>query len=169
MLVTARVPFVDARASDLSLALGRPPAEALGAVAGETGPFRVELRVLGCSHQALVSADGLELSETVACLPGAGAPLPDQHEGGAGRWRYRFEGAVARLDGHAFARRARALVADVGRDPLGLVGVFPGPAGAFTAVRFRDVAGRTALVWETWHGYPQARELVRTRGTVSAA
>ena len=169
MLVTARVPFVDARASDLSLALGRPPAEALGRVAVELGPFRAELRVLGCSHQALVRADGLALSETVACLPGEGSPMPDRHEDAAGRWRYRFEGAVARLDRHAFARRARALVANVGRDPRGLVSVFPGPAGAFTAVRFRTGAGPAALAWETWHGYPQAGELVLTRGTVSAS
>ena len=159
MLIRLDVPFADVRAGELSLTLGAPPAPAVEILELSLNGFDVELRLLGCSHQALVG----EISETVACRPGASGPLPAS----AGAGDYSFRAATTRHDPVAYARRARRAIAAAARDEASLVGIFPGPAHAFTAVRVRPLAG--GITWTTWHGYPQTGELVlttsRLRGT----
>jgi len=162
-------PYADVRAADLVLALDGPPAPALDTLGLVLGELRLELRLLGHSHQAIVTAPGFELSETVSCRPGAGddGRLPDA-------W-------AVRRDGRAYAFSAEvlsldelddgAITAAVAEDPQGLIGVFAGRAGAFTALRgaaVREPRG-SGVRWETWHAYPQTGELVHTTGEVLRA
>ena len=155
MLVELALPFVDVRASDLSLVLGAPRAPALEVLTQRLGDVEVELRLLGCSHQAIVG----ELSETVACVPGVPGRLPASRDEGD----YRFEAHVERLSTH----RARCLLDGVRDDPAALAALFPGLRDAFTALRVAAVPG--AVSWATWHAYPQTGELVCTRSVVRTA
>jgi len=156
-------PYADVRAADLVLALDAPAAPALGVLRLEIAGVDVELRLLGHSHQVAVSADGLALRETVACRPGLPGDLPDHRSARQGPHRYAFAATIDSLD-----RAAAAAVAQrVAADPNGLVGVFPGEDGAFTALRAGPAATPgTGVSWETWHVYPQSGELVHTTGTV---
>lgn len=163
MLIRLDVASADVRAADLQLLLEAAPEPGLEALAAEAGGFAVELRLLGCSHQALVDG-GETLSETVACRPGRSGSLPERSRRHAGDAEYAFGARVHRLRRRAYVRRARHLIAAVAGRPDGLVGLFPGPAGAFTALRLRPT-GR-GVVWSTWHGYPQTGELVVTRSTL---
>jgi hypothetical protein len=149
VLVELELPFVDARASDLALTLGEPAAPALQVLAATVNGIEVELRVLGCSHQVLAQ----DLSETVACRPGAEGDLPALAEDGP----YRFKARVEPLT----ATRAATLLAGMRDDPNALVAVFPGPKDAFTGMRVYPVPGGAG--WVTWHAYPQTGELVCTR------
>ncbi len=148
------VGFVDTRAAELGYALGLDPLPALRTCELTLAGRRVELRILGCSHQVLVRRGGaVELCETVACLSAGGAPLPGRHEAPGG---YRFTSTV------------RALPADprAALPPGCLLAAFPGHADAFTALHAHaTVAG---LRWESWHAYPQSRELVVTRSLLAA-
>lgn len=148
MLVRLQLPFADVRASDLSLTLGALPEPALEVLHLDLDGVPLELRLLGCSHQAIAPG----LSETVACRPGAPGHLPPVSEQDG----YRFEARVERMH----AGRVRALLAEAQADPAALAAVFPGPQDAFTALRARAVPG--GVSWETWHGYPQTGELVHT-------
>lgn len=163
MLVRLELPYADVRAGDLSLRLDAPVRAGLETLAVAAGGFEIELRLLGSSHQA--SVDGGLLRETVACGPGAGPGLPRRSRRTAPEIAYGFAARVLRLDEAAYAGRARALVAAAAADPRGLVGVFPGDGGAFTSLRVRERPGGAA--WETWHGYPQTGELVRTRSAIA--
>jgi hypothetical protein len=158
-------PFVDARASDLTLALGEEAKPALLVRRLEGAGFELELRVLGCSHQVMARrtgpGPGAELSEVVACLPGRREALPAHlvREGPAER--YDFASRVLSLEPRAHARCADELLAAVEPDGGGLVGVFPGLVGALTALRCRAREG--GIDWMTWHTYPQTGEVVETR------
>lgn len=176
MLITLDTPYVDARAGDLSFALGLDPQPALHVldVPDIAGPgTRLQLRLLGASHQVLLSTPGGRISETVACLPGRDAALPGRDAALMGR-DTALPGRVQRsLTGHGY-RFAAELTAAPGaaRDPAWdsdahtLIGVFPGGPDAFTMLR-AEPPGRPDLVrWTTWHSYPQTGELVRTSTTV---
>jgi hypothetical protein len=160
VLVRLEIPFADVRAGDLSLRLGGPAQPALETLELEAAGFAVSLRLLGSSHQAIVNGSAA-LSETVACLPGGGGPLPARESRRLPQADYAFSARCDRLSPPTFARRAQALVDRAGADPRGLAGVFPGLPGAFTALRV-GVDDRGALVWRTWHGYPQSGDLVAT-------
>ena len=163
MLVELSVPYADVRAGDLSLTLDAPPEPALDRLVCVVGGVTLELRLLGCSHQALAGAGGARLSEMVACRPGTGAGLPARHA----RPGYDFTARVERLEPGAFAVRAQALIEAASADPAGLVGVFPGPGPAFTALRARPAEGGTGgATWSTWHAYPQTGELVITQSVL---
>jgi hypothetical protein len=169
VLVELAVPYADVRAGDLSLSFGAPPEPALEVMERTVGDVVVQLRLLGCSHQALCrpapvsppAADEAPFSETVACRPGRPGGLPDSHAAG----RYRFRARVERHGPEAYAAHARALAAAAAADPDGLAGVFPGPALAFTALRLREAPGGGAT-WTSWHGYPQTGELVVTHSVL---
>ena len=157
MLVTLDLPFADVRARDLSLTLGRERLPALEVVRAGA----VELRLLGCSHQAIV---GDLLSETVACTPGVPGDLPSQRvDGLAGGVRYDFRARVEELDPAAYERAAGEAIERARDDEHGLVGLFPSQGGvAFTAL---VPAGAG---WRTWHGYPQTGEIVITESELVA-
>lgn len=122
--------------------------------------WELELGILGCSHQVLVGPGGAGLSEAVACRPGADAPLPRRLVSSCPAGEYAFASDRLALDGPSFDYVSATLLARLGADRQALVGVFPGLPGAFTAIRCAPAGA--LLEWETWHSYPQTRELVHT-------
>jgi hypothetical protein len=166
MLVRLDLPYADVRAGDLRHSIGGDPLPALDTLVADTPLWRVELRLLGCSHQALVDG-GEEICETVACEPGRDGALPPHSRGGARTGDYAFRARVEHLTPSAYEARAEALLAVAANDPRALVGVFPSDGGAaFTALRLDALPGQVA--WSTWHGYPQTGELVVTESRLEA-
>jgi hypothetical protein len=170
VLIEVRQPYVDVSAQDLSLTLGAPAAPALETLRVTIGGLRIELRLLGCSHQALVDA-GAVLSETVACVPGVAGSLPDRRTDGA----YDFRAHVERLGPEAYGARARDVLARAAAGPHALAGVFAAAPGsghavlpAFTALAARPLAAE-GVAWTTWHGYPQTGEIVVTASSLRHA
>jgi len=162
-------PYADVRAADLVLELDAPEAPALQTLVLALEGFELELRLLGHSHQAIVTAPGFRLAEMVSCRGNAGdvGHLPAVRAVRRDGCAYAFSAEVLSLE-HL---DAGALIAAVAEDPRGLVGVFAGQAGAFTALRGASVEepGASGVRWETWHAYPQTDELVRTTGEVLRA
>lgn len=169
MRTALTAPYADVRAADLVLELDAPEAPALEVLELALGGFQLELRLLGHSHQVVVSAPGFELSETVSCRPEAAdeGRLPGARAVRRDGRAYAFSAALLPLEEFADG----ALAAAVAADPQGLVADFAGRPGAFTALRAAavDEPGVTGVRWETWHAYPQTGELVRTTGEVLAA
>ncbi|WP_229398954.1 DUF2617 family protein [Micromonospora okii] len=166
MLVTLDTPYVDTSAADLSLALGDAERSALHVLDLDLpAGFRLRLRLLGASHQVVLRAPGVELTETVACLPGRPPELPatrlDEANG------YRFTATVLRPAAAELSARVAALRAELAGDPYALVGVFPGDVDAVTALAVRPDPPGGTVAWRTWHAYPQTRELVLTETVVT--
>ncbi|GAA4914747.1 DUF2617 family protein [Streptomonospora salina] len=154
-------PFVDTKAADLTWTLDAPAAPALLTRTRRLAGYRVELRVLGASHQVALSDGAAVLTETVACLPGVDADLPVRARPAvAGLDSYEFTSSVAVLDRAAFAEQVEGVRARVERDPCGVAAAFPGDPHAVTAL-LPQAAG-TGVRWRTWHAYPQTAELVTT-------
>jgi hypothetical protein len=166
MLVELDLPFVDARAADLTLVLGASPQLGLGSLELEAAGAKAELRLLGFSHQALVHADDYELSELVACRPGESDPLPARADHSLGQRRYQFKAQMSSFSPSGYAEIAASLKDQLAARPDSLIGVFPGPEGAFTALKLWW--RRSVLSWETWHGYPQSCELVYTASRIGS-
>jgi len=184
MHATLTTSYTDTRADALGWCLGLPPLPALATRDVELGGLKLELRLLGASHQMLIDADrgfgpdsdrgfdhglgsvgstgsrGL-VSETVACLPGAASPLPARAATRLGRWEYEFTALTQSFTDAAFASRVREIVDLASGHEHGLVGDYPGLPYAVTAmVVERCGAG---AVWSTWHTYPQEGRIVSTR------
>jgi hypothetical protein len=159
------VPFVDARASALSWWLGddAPPPLATLVMTGAAGTL--ELRLLGASHHVVASAGSARCPEVVACGPAASG-LPVRHDGAVDGARYRFTSATTAYAPAQLARMARDLRRRAAGAPDALVGVFPGSPHALTVLTGREVARGWA--WSSWHVYPEAGEVVRTRSRLSA-
>ncbi|WP_018353596.1 DUF2617 family protein [Longispora albida] len=154
MITTISVPYVDTSAAELSFRLGGELIEPLDALVVSGHGYRLELRLLGASHQAILEWDrpGGPLVETVACLPGDPAPLPGRFAEG----RYTFASEVRALDPARLGRLKTR--------PGALVGIFPGSPDALTALAAEASGG--LLRWRTWHAYPQSGELAVTSTTV---
>ena len=167
MLHRLDVPFLDASARQLTWALDAPPQPALATLevdlprSGGRPALRVELRLLGASHQVLVldGADRVRCNELVACRPGTDhGPLPPAVGRDLDGLAYRFASTVEVVDAATMAAAARRLVGGHQVDGARrLVGAFPGDPHALTAIH------ATADGWHTWHLYPQSGELVTTR------
>lgn len=168
MLVTLDTPYADAAATELSFALGLDEQPALhvldlGAAAGPG--TRLQLRLLGASHQVLLETPAGRISETMACLPGRDAVLPAVVERELVGREYRFQAQVIRS-----ARRVR----DVAHlypqawetQPHTLVGLFPGDPQALTMLQAELRGSPHRIKWFTWHTYPRSGELVETTTTV---
>lgn len=165
MLASLDVAYVDTKAADLVWTLNHPVLPALATVTitlpsiGAT----LDLRVLGASHQAVVTWPGGELVETVACLPGQPPYLPTAARQAVG-WRgYSFSSRVDHLgvaDIRAHARRLAKLAER--REPDGdtVVAAFPTDPDAVTALSAHPHAAGVA--WRTWHLYPNSRQIVTT-------
>ncbi|WP_374986636.1 DUF2617 family protein [Streptomyces fradiae] len=164
MLTTLQTAYTDTRAADLAWALGREALPALAALDLELGGARMQLRLLGASHQVLLEEEGGTCSETVACIPGSSTPLPLGVAKRIGSWEYEFAARVETLSWGSFAGRAQELLALVADHPHGLAGTFPGSPYAFTAMLAQRHEGR--IRWRTWHAYPQEGQLVVTRTSV---
>ena len=165
MLAPLQVPFVDARASALSWWLGddAPAPLATLVLPGPAGDL--ELRLLGASHHVVASAGGARCPEVVAC-GAASSPLPAAHDGDVGGARYRFTSTTASYAPAALARLARDLRRRTAGAPDALVGVFPGSPHALTVLTGRPL--RHGWSWASWHVYPAAGEVVRTRSSLVA-
>jgi hypothetical protein len=161
MLTNLKTAYTDTRADDLAWALGREPLPALAALDLELSGAKLQLRLLGASHQVLLEEAEGSCSETVACIPGSSTPLPLGVTKRLGDWEYEFAARVETLSKGSFAGRAQELLALVADHPQGLAGTFPGSPHAFTAM----LAQRTEsqVRWRTWHAYPQEGSLVATR------
>ncbi|WKX71256.1 DUF2617 family protein [Streptomyces sp. XD-27] len=164
MLTTLKTAYIDTRAADLAWCLGREPLPALAALGLQFGQVKVQLRLLGASHQVILdSRDGI-CSETVACMPGSSTPLPLGVSTLVGEREYEFAARVETLSRGSFAGRAQELLALVADHPHGLAGTFPGDPHAFTALLAQRSDGQVG--WRTWHAYPQEGRLVATRTRV---
>ncbi|NML52257.1 DUF2617 family protein [Streptomyces sp. R302] len=161
MLTTLKTSYTDTRAADLAWALGREPLPALAVLDLELSGAKLQLRLLGASHQVLLEEDGRHCSETVACMPGSSTPLPLGVSKRVGEWEYEFAARVETLTQGSFAGRAQELLALVADHPHGLAGTFPGSPHAFTAMLAQRHEGQVR--WRTWHAYPQEGQLVVTR------
>ncbi|MGA4850193.1 DUF2617 family protein [Streptomyces sp. G5(2025)] len=164
MLTTLKTVYTDTRAEDLAWALGREPLPALATLDVELADAKMQLRLLGASHQVLLEEEQGSCSETVACIPGSSTPLPLGVSKRVGDWEYEFAARVETLSRGQFAGRAQELLALVSEHPHGLAGVFPGSPHAFTALLAQRHEG--AVMWRTWHAYPQDGQLVATRSKV---
>jgi hypothetical protein len=168
MLTTLHTAYTDTRAGDLAWCLGREALPALAVLDLELGnrnrpatPIRVQMRLLGASHQVLLESPRGGCSETVACMPDSTTALPFGVVGRIGAWDYEFAARVETLSRGSFAGRAQELLALVTDHPHGLAGTFPGDPHAFTALLAQD--GDSGVGWRTWHAYPQEGRLVATR------
>ncbi|MEV1052097.1 DUF2617 family protein [Streptomyces sp. NPDC049887] len=166
MLTTLKTSYTDTRAADLAWALGREPLPALAELDLELAGTKLQLRLLGASHQVLLEGEHGTCSETVACMPGRSTPLPLGVARRLGHWEYEFAARVETLSERSFAGRAQELLALVADHPHGLAGTFPGSPHAFTAMVAQQVEGQ--MRWRTWHAYPQEGQLVVTRTHVGA-
>jgi hypothetical protein len=160
MLARLDTVYADTRADALSFALGLPPLDALAVLSVVRADVRVELRLLGASHQVMAGP----VSETVACLPGRPGPLPGRVHEEIGGWSYDFTADVETYSsGGAFETAVADLAARLGDRTDALTGAFPGSPYALTALAVEPDGG-----WRTWHAYPQTREIVATRTRLAA-
>jgi hypothetical protein len=166
MLTTLHTAYTDTRADDLAWALGREPLPALAVLDLELGGAKLQLRLLGASHQVLLEDEQGSCSETVACMPGSSTPLPLGVAKKLGEREYEFAARVETLSEGSFAGRAQELLALVADHPNSLAGTFPGSPHAFTAMMAQRLERQ--VLWRTWHAYPQERRLVVTRTRVGA-
>ncbi|MET7304948.1 DUF2617 family protein [Embleya sp. NPDC005575] len=164
MHATLTTTYTDTRADALGWCLGLPLLPALAERTVELGGLKLELRLLGASHQMLITpgrGEGEPVSETVACVPGAATPLPARVATRLGRWEYEFTALTQRFEDTAFVARVREIVTLASGHEYGLIGDYPGLPYAVTAmVVERCGAG---AVWSTWHTYPQECRIVSTR------
>ncbi|URM90513.1 DUF2617 family protein [Streptomyces sp. MRC013] len=167
MLTTLQTAYTDTRAADLAWTLGKEALPALAVLDLELGGTRLQMRLLGASHQVLLEEGGVGCSETVACMPGSSTPLPLGVSRRVGGWEYEFAAHVETLAPGVFAERAQELLGLVADHPQALAGTFPGSPYAFTAMLARRDGGRVR--WRTWHAYPQEGQLVVTRTSVGFA
>ncbi|MEU8618073.1 DUF2617 family protein [Streptomyces sp. NPDC048623] len=166
MLTSLKTSYTDTRAADLAWALGRDPLPALAVLDLELAGAKLQLRLLGASHQVLLEEESRSCSETVACMPGSSTPLPLGVSKRVGEWEYEFAARVETLTQGSFAGRAQELLALVADHPHGLAGTFPGSPHAFTAMLAQRHEGQVR--WRTWHAYPQEGQLVVTRTRIGA-
>ena len=165
-----RVPYRDTAAHDLVWRLGEPRRPALATLELEVAGCRLELRLLGSSHQVVFTAPpsvggAAVVSEVVAC--GTGTPgLPPAAERMVDGWTYEFRAATHRLAADHFGPRVDGLVARLAGRPDAIVGRFPGSPHAVTALLAGPGRGGTGVRWRTWHAYPQDGRLVSTATTV---
>lgn len=171
MLTTLQTAYTDTRAGDLAWCLGKKALPALAVLDLELGDRRttrikVQMRLLGASHQVLLDSTRGRCSETVACIPGSTTPLPFGVAKRIGSWDYGFAARVETLPRDSFEDRAQELLALVADHPNGLAGTFPGDPHAFTAMLVQY--SEDNVYWRTWHSYPQEGHLVATRSQLSA-
>jgi uncharacterized protein DUF2617 len=160
-----RVPYRDTAADELVWRLGDPRRPALAILDLEVSGGRVELRLLGSSHQVVFTTADAVVSEVVAC--GLGAPgLPPAAERALDGWDYRFRSRAHRLPPGRFGHWVELLVARLADHPAAIVGRFPGAPHAVTALLAGAGPGGAGVRWRTWHAYPQDGRLVTTTTAV---
>ncbi|WP_431816186.1 DUF2617 family protein [Gordonia jacobaea] len=158
------VAFSDTRAGQLGFSLTAAQREPLAAADHTIGALTFSIRLLGASHQIVITDDAHELCETVACLPDITTALPDSFQADG----YVFSSRVIECSSDAMADLLQQIESEVeGHARAGLpalLGRFPGNELAVTAVT-ADIDD-DALIWRTWHTYPQAGEVVVTSSRI---
>lgn len=165
MLAPLSVPFVDTRASALTWWLGDDAPAALASLLLTGADGSLELRLLGASHHVVATVGAARCPEVVACGVRPAA-LPDRHDGAVDGAHYRFTSSTTAYDAVTLSRLARDLRRRCAGSSRALVGVFPGSPDALTVLAGREVRGGWA--WSSWHVYPGAGEVVRTRSRLVA-
>jgi hypothetical protein len=178
-----QVPYRDTAADDLVWRLGEPRRPALATLELAVPGGCVELRLLGSSHQVILTARGTVVSEVVACADRPDADrnrlrfdrgirrqpvpvaLPATAERALPEWDYRFRSSTHRLAPDRFGYRVERLVDRLSDHPAAIVGRFPGSPHAVTAL-LAGAAGAGAVRWRTWHAYPEEGRLVATSTAV---
>lgn len=154
------VAFVDTRAGQLGFSLSAAPRTPLAVADHRFGAVSLSIRLLGASHQVILTDGGHDLCETVACLPGTPSALPQSYQSRG----YVFTSRIQTLDEDEIARVVDQVTAQVAAHTdaglPALLGRFPGNPLAVTAV-IAD-ADADGVSWRTWHTYPQAGEVVLT-------
>ncbi|MGI9016928.1 MAG: DUF2617 family protein [Euzebya sp.] len=170
------VPYIDARAADLSWqwqthhsgedqsGSDAPPSLATLRVPTEHGT--IHLSVLGSSHRVKVSGLG---TETIACgVPGTALPRQVEQDTDAGIYRLWAE-VVDEPDHRALTQLVAGLDHRADRDSqqmlLGRFGCDPLAVTALLVEREPTGSASGVLRWHTWHVYPQADQIVRTIST----
>ncbi len=149
------VPFLDTSADQLRFSLTH---ELVPHVARRVFD-RLDLRVIGASHQVLVTGGRhAGLVETIACLPQLEGRLPAS----ARRPGYRMTSTVT----GERVRRLEPWLRQEGIDASDrtVIARFPGDPCAVTALRAR--VGDDRCEWWTWHVYPQQGQVVRTHSVL---
>ena len=158
------VAFSDTRAGQLGFSLTAAQREPLAAADHTIGALTFSIRLLGASHQIVITDDAHELCETVACLPDITTALPDSFQADG----YVFSSRVIECNSDAMADLLEQIESEVeGHARAGLpalLGRFPGNELAVTAVTADT--DDDALIWRTWHTYPQAGEVVVTSSRI---
>ncbi|GLU47864.1 DUF2617 family protein [Nocardiopsis ansamitocini] len=162
------VPFTDTKAADLAWSITHPLIPPLADRVLSLAGARVELRVLGASHQVLLERGDVRLVETVACLPGLPADLPATATPAVrGVARHDFASSVLHLTPDDFTCAVARIREHLAGRPDALLAVFPGHPLAVTALLALEAG--PVVHWCSWHAYPQTGELVRTSSTTVLA
>ncbi|MGH8791584.1 MAG: DUF2617 family protein [Stackebrandtia sp.] len=166
MIVDLDIPFEDTCVCDLRYLPGAPDIPVLGSmefpdiVPGAS----LSLRLLGASHQAVLTLPEGHYAETVACVPDSGGPLPKRSTVSVGSWQCRFDHRVDVLSAADLAVECAWLRERAARlDPTWtLVGTFPGSPDALTYLHVDRFETGEALGWSTVHVYPESGQMVHT-------
>lgn len=161
MIVDLAVAYSDSVVDDLRFATGARQVDVLGRldVDGWQPGSTVSLRLLGASHQAVLTTPDGEYVETLACLDDdGGAPPPDEHIDRVGPMTVRFTYRIDHLDSGAFSHRVAEVVSEAAENPRMLLGRFPGEPNAVTVLSADHATPR----WRTVHAYPQTGAWVVT-------
>ena len=184
MQAELQVPYRDTTADDLVWRLGEPRRPALATLELAVPDGCVELRLLGGSHQVILTARGTVVSEVVACAHRPDADrnrlrfdrgtrsqpqpvaLPAAAERALPEWDYRFRSSTHRLAPDRFGYRVERLVGRLSDHPAAIVGRFPGSPHAVTALLAGAAGPGGGVRWRTWHAYPEEGRLVATSTAV---
>lgn len=169
--VSAEVAFTDTSAQELSFSLDHGRITPLASEfidlpsSNRQGLLRLELHVIGSSHQVILSeTDTDSFIETFACLGEDEHPDWDTTHTTTGTWsgftRHQFRCEFTDVDG-AFTDAAAEVVARSSAHDRHLVVDFPGEPGALTALALTNSTPEQ-VSWQTWHCYPQHRQIVHS-------
>ncbi|MGH8881361.1 MAG: DUF2617 family protein [Stackebrandtia sp.] len=171
MIVDIDVPFVDTAAGQLRFAADAPVLPVLDSLElAEIVPGgHLSLRLLGASHQAVLTmVDGV-YAETVACLPNQGGPVPEHAVRRVGSWRFDFRSQLVTVAGVEYRRRCGQLRDQARQWPdTTLLGRFPGRQDALTYLNVSSRAGGSGSAWTSVHCYPESTTIVLTRTGITA-
>ncbi|MFD0556740.1 uncharacterized protein DUF2617 [Stackebrandtia endophytica] len=159
MIIDLAVAYADSAVEDLRFSVGAVDVavvERLEIPRWHPG-IGLSLRLLGASHQAVVTTADGEYTETLACL-GDGTPPPASHTEHIGAITLDFTCQVHHLTREALAGRVADCAARAAADPYTLLGRFPGQPDAVTVL----TASVETPQWNTVHVYPDSGAWVTT-------
>jgi hypothetical protein len=168
MIVDLVVPFADTGVTDLRFVLTAPQLPILDSLEiPDIAPgCDLSLRLLGASHQAIVTTPHGDYAETLACLPQLGPAPPRPTQVDLADRRFQFDVHIAQHDDTSFAHHCAAELAAGADTEHALIGRFPGHPHALTSLRVIN-NGPHHWGWRTVHAYPQSGTWVRSTTLVT--